>query len=277
MTNLSRPLAESYLIDDLVTPLNNDKTLADQLTQKLMTEIRGGAYPVHARLPTERAMCMQYGVSRTVVREVISRLKSSGLVDTRQGSGTVVLEPSSEDAFRLNHRDRDPARDVLRILELRCGIESEMAGLAAERRTGADMQRINHAIDAIDTAVQRGGDGVKEDWEFHLAIAQATGNPYFPELLGVLTRAMKASIRITRGNEARQVVLAEQVRQEHEALRNAIQSGNVHAAREAAIAHMSGTATRIRHVEPAYWYGEGREAARRLARGSLVSGVFEDK
>ncbi|CAM4051789.1 FadR/GntR family transcriptional regulator [Bordetella tumulicola] len=250
---------------------NGERTLSDRLTDMLAQEIRCGAYPVNSRLPTERFMTEQYGVSRTVVREVLSRLKSAGLVDTRQGSGTVVLDPSSSDSFRLGQPDEDLARGVLRIIELRRGLEGEMAALAAERRTPQDMLRINRALADIDRAVEMGGDGVEEDLAFHIAIARATGNPHYPALLGMLTRALKDAIRVTRGNEARQAQLADDVRNEHEAIRAAIENQEVDAARATAFHHMLNTAGRIQNVDPEYWQGASRAAAGRLARTRLAA------
>lgn len=249
----------------------DERTLSDKLTDMLAREIRSGAYPVNARLPTEKFMTEEYGVSRTVVREVISRLKSAGLVETRQGSGTVVLDPAASDAFRLGRPDEDPARGVLRIIELRRGLEGEMAALAAERRSEQDMRRINRALAEIDYAVQMNGDGVEEDLAFHLAVAQATGNPHYPELLGMLTRALKDAIRVTRGNEARQARLAEDVRNEHEAIRAAIESQDIEAARAAAFHHMLNTAKRIQNVDAEYWQGASSAAAGRLARTRLAA------
>ncbi|HEY9280271.1 MAG TPA: FadR/GntR family transcriptional regulator [Eoetvoesiella sp.] len=255
----------------------SERTLSDRLTDILAREIRSGAYPVNSRLPTEKLMTEEYGVSRTVVREVISRLKSEGLVETRQGSGTVVLDLASSDAFRLGRPDEDPARGVLRIIELRRGLEGEMAALAAERRTKQDMLRINRALAEIDNAVQMNGDGVEEDLAFHMAIAQATGNPHYPELLGMLTRALKDAIRVTRGNEARQAHLAESVRNEHEAIRAAIESQNIEAARTSAFHHMLNTAGRIKNVDSEYWQGASSAAAGRLARTRLASELREGK
>jgi len=256
---------------------NSEGTLSDRLTDMLAQEIRRGAYPVNSRLPTEKFMTEQYGVSRTVVREVISRLKSAGLVETRQGSGTVVLDPSSSDAFRLGQPDEDPARGVLRIIELRRGLEGEMAALAAERRSAQDMLRINRALAAIDRAVEMDGDGVEEDLAFHIAIAHATGNPHYPELLGMLTRALKDAIRVTRGNEARQAQLADDVRNEHETIRAAIERRDIDAARAAAFHHMQSTARRIQHVDPEYWQGASRAAAGRLARTRLAAELGKRK
>ena len=255
----------------------SERTLSDRLTEVLAREIRSGAYPVNSRLPTEKFMTEAYGVSRTVVREVISRLKSEGLVETRQGSGTVVLDPSSSDAFRLGRPDEDPARGVLRIIELRRGLEGEMAALAAERRSAQDMRRISRALADIDRAVEMEGDGVEEDLAFHIAIAHATGKPHYPELLGMLTRALKDAIRVTRGNEARQIQLAEDVRNEHEAIRAAIERQDIDAARAAAFHHMASTATRIQNVDPDYWQGAGRAPAGRLARTRLATELRKSK
>lgn len=248
-----------------------EQTLSDLITDMLAKQIRSSAYPINSRLPTEKFMTQEYGVSRTVIREAISRLKSEGLVETRQGSGTVVLDPKSSEAFRLGRPDENPARGVLRIIELRRGIEAEMAALAAERRTAQQMAHINHAVVEIANAVRAQGDGVQEDLSFHLAIARATANPHYTELLGMLTRALKDAIQVTRGNEARQANLAQDVQAEHEAIRVAIEKKDVEAARAAAFHHMQNTARRIENVDPEYWKGSNKDAARRLAKTKLVA------
>lgn len=252
-----------------------EPTLADRVTQRLAEQLRSGTYPVNARLPTEKALSEDFGVSRTVVREAISRLKSEGLVETRQGSGTVVLDPASSAFFRLNVDDENPAEGVLRVIELRCGIEAQMGALAAERRTTADMQEIKRALKRIDAAVAEGGDGVKEDLAFHMAISRAAKNPYFGELLEMLTRALHDAIRVTRSNEARRADLADEVRDEHQALCDAISARDAAAARAAAFKHMDSTVARIRSADPEFWTGEKRNSARRLARSNLKAVIGE--
>lgn len=248
----------------------SDLTLSDRITEILARQIRAGAYPVNSRLPTEKFMTQEYGVSRTVIREAISRLKSEGLVDTRQGSGTVVLDPTRSQVFRLGRSDDDPGLGVIRIIELRRGIEAEMAALAAERRTEQQMEQINRAVKAIDEAEREGGDGVEEDLAFHLAIAHATGNPHYPAILGMLTEALRDAIRVTRGNEARQKQLADNVRSEHEAIRSSIEQRDVTMARHAAYCHMQNTSKRIENVDPAYWKGPSRVVAQRLVKTELT-------
>ncbi|WP_410054269.1 FadR/GntR family transcriptional regulator [Cupriavidus sp. BIC8F] len=246
-----------------------EPTLADRVTEHLAGQIRRGMYPVNARLPTEKFMTEQFGVSRTVIREAISRLKSEGLVESRQGSGTVVLNPATAEVFRLGRGGSDPALGVVRILELRRGIEAEMAALAAERRSERQMDDIRNALHEIDSAVRAGGDGVEEDLAFHLAVSRATGNPHYTELLGMLTRALRDAIRLTRGNEARRSDLAAHVRTEHAEICAAIETQDPQRARQAAFLHMRNTEERILTAERDFWTGDSRTAAQRLAGADL--------
>ncbi|WP_017760889.1 FadR/GntR family transcriptional regulator [Pseudacidovorax intermedius] len=263
----------AFSIQDDATSRAAEGTLADRVTGLIAADIRARVYPANTRLPTELAMTQQYGVSRTVIREAISRLKSEGLVETRQGSGTVVRDPKAADAFRLGQGSANdaesPAHGVLRILELRRGIEAEMAALAAERRTGAEMTQIQQALRAIARAEKEGRDGVEEDLAFHIAISHAAHNAHYTELLGMLTRALHDAIRLTRSNEARRTDLAAQVQAEHEAICAAIKARDAAAARTAAFMHMHNTAGRIEQAGQDFWTGDSRAAARRVARAKL--------
>src|ERR1700675_1934560 len=163
--------------------ITNVGTLADRVTTVLLEKIKGGEFPAGTRLPTQSVISERFGVSRTVVREAISRLKSDGLVEVRQGSGTVVREANRTTAFRLDIDPKDSIEAVLRVTELRRGVEAEAAALAAQRRTRAQLADIKRALGAIDAAVKQNRDGVNEDLAFHIAISQATGNPLYPSLL----------------------------------------------------------------------------------------------
>ncbi|MEI2417958.1 FadR/GntR family transcriptional regulator [Orrella sp. JC864] len=231
------------------SPTENS-TLASQVTETLRREIRNGLFPVHSHLPTELALTRRFGVSRTVVREAISRLRSDGLVDTRQGSGTVVLGPNANTPFRIDLDVRGSIDDALCVLELRRSLEAEMASLAAQRRTEAQAARIWRALQAIADAGEHGSDGVREDIGFHMAIAQASGNPLFPSMLQFLGHFLHEAIGLTRGNEARNPRMARQVVAEHTAIAQAIADRDAAAARRAASAHMRNTDGRIRAAMP---------------------------
>jgi DNA-binding FadR family transcriptional regulator len=247
-------------------------TLTDRMTELLKQRIRNGEYPAGSRLPTEQAMSEGFGVSRTVIREAVSRLRADGLVDVRQGRGTEVLAPQLATAFRIDFNPDDYVGMVERVTELRRGIEAEGASLAAERRTDAHVVEIRRALAAIDDATQAGRDGVDEDFALHNAISLATGNPLYPSLLDFLSQFIRASIRVTRSNEASRSDFAAAVRCEHMAIAEAIADGDPVRAREAVIKHIDNVAVRIRTADPAFWAAQkiapaplGDEALLRIA------------
>lgn len=141
------------------------------------------------RVPTEPELMREFGVSRTVVREAMSRLQASGLVSTRQGVGTFVLEPSQARPLLTAAAPNTRIRQVLAMLELRISLESEAAHLAAQRRSDAHLAGMRAALDAFDAHRRAGVSTTEDDFAFHVQIAAATGNEYFEEVLRSLGSA----------------------------------------------------------------------------------------
>src|SRR5215510_10197265 len=187
-------------------------SLSDQVTEALLTRIESGQLKPGEKLPPEAALAPEFGVSRTVVREAISRLKHGGLLESRQGSGVFVTSQPALSPLRIDDAVIESREAVLQIVELRRAIETETAALAAQRRSNQQLTEIETAFRAIDTDVATGGDGVAADVDFHKAIAQASGNPYFLKTLEFLTQYLRAATRMTRSNEARRVEFMRQVR-----------------------------------------------------------------
>jgi GntR family transcriptional repressor for pyruvate dehydrogenase complex len=200
--------------------------LAERLAKRLIEAIQEGRLAAGSRLPTEQALCEQYGVSRTVVREAISMLKREGMVASRQGSGTYVTANPSV-ALRLAPPQGN-FEAVVEILEIRSALEIKAAEL--------------------DEAVERGEDGVREDLAFHRSIVLATGNQHFVETIDFLHQLLQQAISITRRNEARNREYMRQVDQEHLALVEAIAAGNGEAARHAASLHLQNAEGRLREA-----------------------------
>jgi len=240
-------------------------TLADRVTEVLLQKIKSGEFAVNARLPSELVMAARFAVSRTVIREAVSRLKSEGLVETRQGSGTIVVEPRMAAPFRIDVDVNDSTQAVLRVLELRRGLEADMAALAAERRTDAQNRQIQQAMLAIDQAALAGRDGVEEDFAFHADISQATGNPLYTSLLQFLSQFLRAAISVGRINEAQRRDFSGQLKAEHSAIVEAIGRKDASGARVAAWRHMENSAARISAADEGFWNSEGGNVARRLA------------
>src|SRR3546814_853428 len=167
--------------------------------------------------------------------------------------------------FRLNIDPNDSLQAVLRVIELRRGIEGEMAALAAERRTEVQHARIKKAFNSIKKAERAGRDGVDEDVVFHTAISQASGNPLFTSLLSFLGQYVRSAIHVTRNNEARHDEFSRQVQAEHAALMNAISQRDAPAARAAALHHIEHAAIRLQSADEAFWTTDLTKVARSLS------------
>jgi DNA-binding FadR family transcriptional regulator len=219
--------------------------LSDTVAQQLLKQIEKGAFAKSGKLPTEAVLAQEFGVSRTVIREAVSRLKNEGVVEPRQGSGVFVVERRGIRPLRIDYAEAVEPGAVLQILALRRAIEAEVAAEAAAHRSDADMMAIDAALAKIDAAVADGEDGVAEDIAFHRAIAVATGNPYFLKTLTFLNQYLEAGTIVTRRNEALREDFSRQVREEHAAIVAAIRAGDPTAARNAAQRHMFNAARRL--------------------------------
>src|SRR5690606_34048732 len=157
------------------------------------------------------------------------------------GIGTYALEPSGGADFRVDPADLATVRDVLVLLELRICLESEAAGLAAGRRTDAQLAEMRLALDEFRRSLEADGDTITPDFRFHLRIAQAADNRYFA---GLRSQLGSAGIRRTRSNsasiadEGREQYLA-RVNREHEDIYDAILRQDAEAARVAMRTHLS--------------------------------------
>ena len=240
--------------------------LSDQVAEVLAAEIRAGRLVVGEKLPTEAALVAQFSVSRTVIREAVSRLKSLGLVDSRQGSGMYVKDAGFS-PLNFDAKFAVSKQAVIQMVEVRRALEAEVAALAAQRRTPADVQRIRHSIAALEQAVSAGGDGVDEDVQFHRAIAEAARNPFLIGTLEYLGQFLRGATRVTRANEARRADFAGQVQDEHEMIARAIEAADPAVARQAASRHMDNAIQRIEQADPAFWQQAGVQLAQPLVRG----------
>ncbi len=220
-------------------------SLADQLATDLRRQIEDGAVQPGQRLPTELALAAQYAVSRTVVREAVSRLRNSGLLVARQGAGMFV---AARDAARPLDFDSAVLADlgaVLEVVEVRRALESEVAALAAARATAAQRRAIRDALARADASIASGSATVDEDLAFHQAVADAAGNPQFPRLLRHLEQYLRDAMAVTRRNESMKAEFIQEVRQEHQAIAEAILARDADAVRAAATRHMHAAARRL--------------------------------
>jgi GntR family transcriptional repressor for pyruvate dehydrogenase complex len=226
------------------------RTLAVTLVDALGDRIRDGRLAAGQKLPTEAAIMEEFGVSRTVVREAISKLQASGLVATRHGVGTFVVGLGDAAPFRIPPEQLGTLRDVIAVLELRIGVETEAAALAAQRRTPENLAAMRAALAAFVLALEEGRDAVGPDFQFHLEIARATQNRHFAELMNSLGAQIIPRARLQTAEpltpERRDYL--RRVNGEHDSILDAISAQDPEAARAAMRTHLANSRERRRRA-----------------------------
>ena len=227
------------------------RTLALELVQSLGERIRDGSLSPGDKLPTEAAIMGEFQVSRTVVREAISKLQAGGQVETRHGIGTFVLGPGDGPSFKITPDQFGTLQDVIAVLELRIGLETEAAALAAQRRTEANLSVMRAALDAFARAVETGEDSVPADFQFHQEIARATQNNHFAELMATLGSQIipRARLEPIAPPQGERLAYMRRLMGEHESIFDAIASQDGEAARAAMRTHLSNSRERRRKAQ----------------------------
>ena len=195
------------------------------MADALAEQIRQGALAPGDRLPTEQ-LTEIYAVSRAVVREALARLKSEGLVTSQQGSGVFVDPNFQKNAFRIAAPAPGDSQELEHILELMLSIEVTAARYAAQRRGDQDLKKMKQALVGMEYALVNDKLGDEEDYQFHLAIVQATHNPHLVALNDYLEANVRRVIRSARNNTARMYTeRMAAVQSEHQAIFAAIEAG----------------------------------------------------
>ncbi len=214
--------------------------LADRLIADISEQIRTGVLKPGDKLPTEYQIMRDKAVSRAVVREAITRLQAAGLVQARQGIGTFVLETAQSGNFSFDPTSVLTLQDVVALLDLRSGLESEAAALAAVRHTPEQLELIEQA------------EASKRDGDFHLAIAEASGNRYYVELLTQLNVVLqqRTQLDVSHLSSYRTAEYREPTDREHREIVAAIAQRDGEAARAATRAHSARTRDQLLELQP---------------------------
>ena len=222
--------------------------LADLVIGTLRKRISTGEYATGGKLPTESQMTTIFGVSRTVVREAIAALAADGLVQSRQGAGVFVVGNAASPFNAIGAESSNKISVALNVLEVRMGIEIESAGLAAIRRSNSQDAAIQEAWNEFERLLNLGIPTGKTDFAFHRAIAAATNNPFYIEVLdGLGSRTIPCDVASPWGTES--VLTYEYqagLQREHLAILKAISAQDAGAAREAMRQHLSLSQERYR-------------------------------
>jgi GntR family transcriptional repressor for pyruvate dehydrogenase complex len=228
--------------------LERSESLTKQLVDQMRKRIESGNFKSNQKLPSESELIDEFGVSRTVVREAISNLKAIGMVATRQGVGAFVVRNSASLPFHIDQASLDMVKEVVSVIEVRIGLETEAAYLAATRRTNADLKVMKESIDAMARAIDSDSDdGVEPDLKFHSAIARATGNKHFLSLFGYLGALLipRSRVRAFKPGGMPRKEFFSLIVKEHKAILRAIEQRDADGARKAMAIHLGGSKERL--------------------------------
>lgn len=260
-------------IMEVVLPLNDamiqrrptPARMAEVVASDLETRILEGSLKPGDRLPPERELAAQLGVSRPPLREAIQKLAAKGLVVTRHGVGTIVTD-RLEATFADSWQEMLKAHPTLQsdMLEFRHILEGHAAFLAAERATDADIERLDAIYEALDSTynIDDLKTNIDNDVAFHQAIAEITHNAMIGHLTASLLRVIHSHVS---GNLIYFHAHPQQwkrIRAQHRAIWESIRAHDAEAALRAARTHIEFVRVSMDEKEKA----EGRRdsALRRL-------------
>lgn len=210
--------------------------LYEQIVQQVEESIQKGALKTGDKLPPERELAQQFGVSRTAVREAVKALREKGLVEAYPGRGTFIMETSAH-PIRLS-LDRmvkaGQAEGSRYLTEVREMMEPEIAALAAERSDAEDLAAMRESFDVMENAKRDPEAFIEADLDFHLALAEAAANPIILSLIdsivGLLREQRMGIFQVEGGPERGQY--------HHKKILDAVEHRDAAGAREAMKAHM---------------------------------------
>ncbi|MBS1140719.1 MAG: transcriptional regulator, GntR family [Proteobacteria bacterium] len=215
--------------------------ISDAVASTLERRILEGSLKSGDRLPPERELAIELGVSRPSLREAIQKLASKGMVTSRQGGGTYVTDALESTFF-------DPWQDMMGsypnlredMLEFRRMLEGQAAEWAAERATDADLQRLDQAFTALQSSFESDDTARRSDADiaFHQAIGDAAHNVLLGHLSSALLRLMHDNIRLNLGELKTVPAASRLLMSQHAAIHTAVRERKPQAARSAAETHI---------------------------------------
>lgn len=234
--------------------IKREPTLSEKVAEALTSYIFDNGLRPGDKLPSERELGEYFKVSRTVIREAVRSLVGKGLLQSHSGARLTVSEVASEavgDLLDLVLRGRavgdqqGTQRALWQLHEVRSTIEVQIAGLAAQRATPEEIERLGQVLKLLDKA-SSDEEKVQADEAFHRAIAEATHNEFYVVLLdslvGPLQQLRRATLKLRKG--------APNARAAHARIFDRIAAGDVEGARAAMAVHIAESGQALQRLTP---------------------------
>ena len=205
-----------------------------QVAGQLQELIANGVFEAGSRLPSERDLAAQFGVSRPTIREAMIALEIAAVVEVRSGSGVYVLESHG----KPEPLPRDQGAGPFEILEARRLIEGETCALAAARISDQQIRQLEQLLDAMALENQQDDAAEQADQQFHHCIAEAAGNSALSASVHWLWQLRNKSEISTRFHQRVRREGVRPIVADHKAILEALKRGDANAARRAMNDHL---------------------------------------
>ena len=216
----------------------------DRVYREILGSIMEGEFKEGNKLPTELELTARFTASRPTIREALSRLRADGITNTRQGSGTFVTRRPDPDLPRFT--PLETISDVQRWFAFRIVVESGAAALAATAASDADLAEVVRCYGRLDAAIANEAVGTGEDFDFHLAVARASGNQFFVSAIASMQAQVLMSMNLMRNLSLHKSVERQRlVQAEHQVLLAALTARDAAAAETAMRRHLENARSRM--------------------------------
>lgn len=213
-----------------------NQKIYEEIAAKMLDQIQNGELQPGDRLPPERALAEEYGVSRTAIREALRSLEMMGCVESHVGEGTYIKAPSLSnivDPFSMIIAQN--GRMGSELIEVRLILETEIAALAARRRTDEQIFELEKTLCDMESDLKRGGMGLRADEDFHEILARAAGNDALNVMLQMCAGMLSRTRPITQAVKG----VPRMALKDHTAICDAIRRQDERAARRLMRTHLN--------------------------------------
>ncbi len=211
------------------------ETLGQEVSRRLLRDLQGGVFPAGSKLPPERELMVRYAVGRNTLREAVRGVVALGLLEVQAGVGTTVKRTdSAEKLVPAVAGDVSTAPSIDDLLEYRLLVETEAAGLAAERASKYDLTDVRKALATYQDAVRQAENVYARDVAFHRSITAAAHNPIFLSAIDASAELLELAMR----NADRAEGDVSEAAAEHALIAHYVVLGDASAARAAMRSHL---------------------------------------
>ena len=222
--------------------------LYEEVIQRIEEMIKTNEMQPGDKLKSEKELAAYFGVSRMAIREALSALQAAGLLEVRHGSGIFIRDVNKSMTDHITLKLLNDRESLLNILELRKGLETEGAFLAALRADDTDLNKMEEYLEKMRVEIEKGGSAAHEDFKFHCALIKATHNPVyssvFDSIAAVFNQGLTSSHDYFRVSQGPRLVVLD----EHYLIYDCIKKREPERAKRAMRNHLENVELKLRNL-----------------------------